>query len=149
EFRDDEMAVLGEVPFRRYYGSIDATPLFVMLAGAYYKRTRDRAFIEAVLLKISRAPGWVNRLGGADGDGFVEYSRRSKHGLIHQGWKDSHDSVFHGDGALADAPIALCEVQGYVYAAKLAASDLAVLLGDGTAARELKNQARILRRKFE
>jgi glycogen debranching enzyme len=129
EFRDDEMSILGEVPFRCYYGSIDATPLFVMLAGAYYKR--------------------IDRYGDADGDGFVEYSRKSKHGLIQQGWKDSQDSVFHSDGVLAEAPIALCEVQGYVYAAKLAASELALLLGDGAAAQELKNQAENLRRRFD
>jgi glycogen debranching enzyme len=149
EFRDDEKAVLGEVPFRRYYGSIDATPLFVMLAGAYFKRTGDRTFLESIWSNVQRALEWIDDYGDADGDGFVEYSRRSKHGLIHQGWKDSHDSVFHSDGVLAEAPIALCEVQSYVYAAKLAASELAVLLGDGTAARQLKNQAKTLRRQFE
>src|SRR5881398_2123588 len=149
EFRDDEMAVLGEVPFRRYYGSIDATPLFVMLAGAYYKRTGDRAFVESIWSNLQRALQWIDHYGDADGDGFVEYSRRSKHGLIHQGWKDSQDSVFHSDCVLAEAPIALCEVQSYVYDAKLAASELAVLLGDSTAARELKNQAKSLRRRFE
>jgi glycogen debranching enzyme len=149
EFRDDEMSILGEVPFRRYYGSIDATPLFIMLAGAYYKRTGDRAFVESIWSNVQRALEWIDRYGDADGDGFVEYSRRSKHGLIHQGWKDSHDPIFHSDGTLADAPIALCEVQSYVYAAKLAASELASLLGDRTAAQELKNQAENLRRRFE
>jgi len=149
EFRDDEMAILGEVPFRRYYGSIDATPLFVMLAGAYYKRTGDRGFVESIWPNIERALGWIDRYGDSDGDGFVEYSRKSKHGLVHQGWKDSHDSVFHSDGTLAEAPIALCEVQSYVYAAKLAASELADLLGDGTVARELKKQAENLRDRFE
>src|SRR5882724_2686245 len=149
EFRDDEMAILGEVPFRRYDGSIDATPLFIMLAGAYHKRTSDRAFVESIWSNVQRALEWIDHYGDVDGDGFVEYSRRSKHGLIHQSWKDSHDSVFHSDGVLAEAPIALCEVQSYVYAAKLAASELAALLGDGTAARELKNQAKSLRRRFE
>jgi glycogen debranching enzyme len=149
EVRNDEMAVMDEVPFRRYYGSIDATPLFVILAGAYYKRTGDRAFVESIWSNVQRALEWIDRYGDADGDGFVEYSRRSKHGLIHQGWKDSQDSVFHSDGTLAEAPIALCEVQGYVYAAKLAASSLALLLGDGTAARKLKDQAENLRRRFE
>ena len=149
EVRDDEMSILGEVPFRRYYGSIDATPLFVMLAGAYYKRTGDRAFVESIWSNVQRALQWIDRYGDADGDGFVEYSRKSKHGLIQQGWKDSQDSVFHSDGVLAEAPIALCEVQGYVYAAKLAASELALLLGDGAAAQELNNQAENLRRRFE
>src|SRR5207302_3916159 len=116
---------------------------------AYFKRTGDRAFIESIWSNIRRALEWIDYYGDADGDGFVEYSRTSEHGLIHQGWKDSHDSVFHSDGVLAEAPIALCEVQGYAYAAKLAASELAALLGDGTAARELKNQAKSLRRRFE
>jgi glycogen debranching enzyme len=87
EFRDDEMAILGEVPFRRYYGSIDATPLFVMLAGTYYQRTGDRAFIGSIWPNVERALAWIDRYGDLDGDGFVEYTRRSKHGLIHQGWK--------------------------------------------------------------
>jgi glycogen debranching enzyme len=149
EFRDDEMAVLEEVPFRRYYGSIDATPLFVMLAGAYYRRTGDREFAASIWPNIHCALEWIDRYGDSDGDGFVEYSRRSKHGLVHQGWKDSQDSVFHSDGALAEAPIALCEVQSYVYAAKLAASELAALLGDEPVAQDLKKQAESLRRRFE
>ncbi len=149
EFRDDEMAVLDEVPFRRYYGSIDATPLFVMLAGAYYRRTGDRGFVESIWPNVHRALEWIDRYGDSDGDGFVEYSRRSKHGLVHQGWKDSQDSVFHSDGTLAEAPIALCEVQSYVYAAKLVASELAALLGDETVAQDLKKQAQSLRHRFE
>jgi glycogen debranching enzyme len=149
EFRDDEMAVLDEVPFRRYYGSIDATPLFVMLAGAYHRRTGDREFVESIWPNVHRALEWIDRYGDSDGDGFVEYSRRSKHGLVHQGWKDSQDSVFHSDGTLAEAPIALCEVQSYVYAAKLAASELAALLGDDAVAQDLKKQAETLRHRFE
>jgi glycogen debranching enzyme len=149
EFRDDEMAVLGEVPFRRYYGSIDATPLFVMLAGAYYTRTNDRGFVESIWPNVQRALEWIDRYGDSDGDGFVEYSRQSKHGLVHQGWKDSQDSVFHSDGSLAEPPIALCEVQSYVYAAKVAASELAYLLGQDTFARELKAQAETLRQRFD
>ena len=149
EFRDDEMAMLGEVPFRRYYGSIDSTPLFVMLAGAYYRRTGDRGFVESIWPNVQRALEWIDRYGDSDGDGFVEYSRRSKHGLIHQGWKDSHDAVFHSDGSLAEPPIALCEVQSYVYAAKLEASELAELLGDEPVARQLKKQADTMRQRVE
>jgi glycogen debranching enzyme len=149
EFRDDEMAVLGEVPFRRYYGSIDSTPLFVMLAGAYYRRTGDRGFVESIWQNVQRALEWIDRYGDSDRDGFIEYSRRSKHGLIHQGWKDSHDSVFHSDGSLAEPPIALCEVQGYVYAAKLEASELAKLLGHQSVSRHLKKQADTLRQRVE
>src|SRR5437667_3145746 len=149
EMRADEMAMLGEVPFKRYYGSIDATPLFIMLAGAYHKRTSDRAFVESIWPNIERGLQWIDRFGDSDGDGFVEYARKAKHGLIHQGWKDSDDAVFHTDGTLAEGPIALCEVQGYVYAAKTAASELAKMLGNTARARELSQQAQTLRRGFE
>ena len=116
------MAALGEVPFGWYYGTVDATPLFVMLAKAYFARTGDLAFIEKIWPHIDRALHWINAYGDCDGDGFVEYSRQSKDGLVQQGWKDSNDSVFHADGTLATGPIALCEVQGYVYAAKRGAA---------------------------
>jgi glycogen debranching enzyme len=149
ETRAGEMAVLGEIPFRRYYGSIDATPLFIMLAGAYYRRTGDRAFIESIWSNLQRALTWIDRYGDLDGDGFVEYTRMSKLGLIHQGWKDSHDAIFHMDAGSAEGPIALCEVQGYVYAAKLAAAELAELLGDHARARDLSKQAKTLCRRFE
>jgi glycogen debranching enzyme len=149
ETRAGEMAMLGEIPFRRYYGSIDATPLFIMLAGAYYRRTGDRAFIESIWPNIERALAWIDQYGDLDGDGFVEYTRMSKHGLIHQGWKDSHDAIFHMDGTSAEGPIALCEVQGYVYAAKLAAAELAKLLGDQERSRDLSKQAKTLCRRFE
>ena len=124
EMRKGEMAVLGEVPFGHYYGSVDATPLFIVLAGAYYERTGDREFLKHLWPHIELALEWIDQFGDVDGDGFVEYARRSSRGLIQQGWKDSNDSVFHADGTLAEAPIALCEVQGYVYAAKLAAARL-------------------------
>jgi glycogen debranching enzyme len=149
ETRTGEMAALGEVPFKRYYGSIDATPLFIMLAGAYYTRTGDRAFVEAIWPNVERALTWIDHYGDVDGDGFVEYARRSKLGLIHQGWKDSHDAIFHADGTSAEGPIALCEVQGYVYAAKLAAAKLAKVFGDDARARDLSKQAKILSRRFE
>ncbi|MBX6324913.1 MAG: amylo-alpha-1,6-glucosidase [Chthoniobacterales bacterium] len=149
ETRLGEMAVLGEIPFRRYYGSVDATPLFVLLAGAYYRCTGDRAFVESIWPNIERALAWIDDYGDLDGDGFVEYSRASRHGLIHQGWKDSHDAIFHSDGSAAEGPIALCEVQGYVYAAKLAAAELADLLGDRGRAAKLTQQAQELARRFE
>ena len=112
EARSGEMAALGEIPFACYYGSIDATPLFTMLAGAYYRRTADISFIESIWSNVQAALEWIDRYGDADGDGFVEYDRRSANGLVQQGWKDSHDSVFHADGRLAEGPIALGEVQG-------------------------------------
>ncbi|MGH9434520.1 MAG: amylo-alpha-1,6-glucosidase, partial [Terriglobia bacterium] len=110
ESRKGEMARLKEVPFARYYGSVDATPLFVMLAAAYYERTADRDFIKRIWPNIELALHWVDEYGDSDGDGFVEYSRQSSTGLEQQGWKDSRDSVFHADGALAEGPVALCEV---------------------------------------
>jgi glycogen debranching enzyme len=143
------MAALGEIPFGRYYGSVDSTPLFVMLAGAYDERTADRAFVESIWPNVERALRWIDEYGDPDGDGFVEYHRRSADGLVQQGWKDSHDSVFHADGSTADGPIALCEVQGYVYAARRAAAGLAVRLGHPARAAELERQAEDLRERFE
>src|SRR5262249_52192439 len=141
EARGGEMAALGEVPFGRYYGSVDATPLFVWLAGAYYRRTADRGFGESIWPNVLRALHSIDTLGDRDGDGFVEYLRNAPNGLGNQGWKDSHDSVFHADGTLAEGPIALCEVQGYVYAARLAAAELAETLGERARADFLRRQA--------
>ncbi|HEX3103783.1 MAG TPA: amylo-alpha-1,6-glucosidase [Terriglobales bacterium] len=149
ELRHGEMANLGEIPFARYYGSVDATPLFVMLAGEYYVRTGDKKLIQQLWPNILAAVRWMDDYGDIDGDGFVEYAPHGNKGLVQQGWKDSNDSVFHANGALAVPPIALCEVQGYVYAAKLAAAHLSSELGDEKTCRELESQASTLRRKFE
>jgi glycogen debranching enzyme len=149
EQRDGEMAALGEHPFRCYYGSVDATPLFVMLAGEYYQRTGDHDFIRSIWPNIDMALRWIEDYGDQDGDGFVEYSRRSSNGLVQQGWKDSHDSVFHEDGSIAEPPIALCEVQGYVYAAKLRGAEIAVMLGYPERAERLAAQARQLQEEFD
>jgi glycogen debranching enzyme len=149
EARGGEMAALGEIPFGRYYGSVDATPLFVMLAGAYYERTGDRAFIESIRPNVEAALRWIDTYGDADGDGFVEYFRHSPTGLVHQGWKDSHDAIFHADGSPAQGPIALCEVQGYAYAARRAAAQLAAALGRSDEAIDLLRQAETLRARFE
>src|SRR5262249_43905916 len=146
---NSEMARLGEVPFGRYYGSVDATPLFVVLAGAYFQRTDDRAFIGRMWPHVERALEWIDRYGDLDNDGFVEYSRRSAAGLVQQGWKDSQDSVFHADGSLAEPPIALCEVQAYVYQAKLQASYMAEALGQSSRAESLRREAEQLRAAFE
>lgn len=144
EARMSEMAITREVPFARYYGSVDATPLFVMLAGAYWRRSADLEFARALWPHVQAAMQWVETHGDRDGDGFVEYARQSGDGLIQQGWKDSHDSVFHADGRMAAAPIAVCEVQGYAYAARLAAAELAELLGDAPLAQRWREQAHAL-----
>ncbi|HEX6465572.1 MAG TPA: amylo-alpha-1,6-glucosidase [Vicinamibacterales bacterium] len=149
ETRATEMARLGEVPFGRYYGSVDATPLFVILAGAYFERTDDRSFLSTIWPHVGRALDWIDRFGDTDGDGFVEYARRSSSGLVQQGWKDSQDSVFHADGSLAEPPIALCEVQGYVYGARQFAARMAETLGESTRADHLRRQAERMRARFE
>ncbi len=128
EIREGEMANTGDIPFKRYCGSVDATPLFVILAGRYYDRTNDKEFIKSIWDNIEAAVKWIDDYGDMDGDGFVEYMA-SKDGLINKGWKDSEDSVFHKNGELAEGPIALVEVQGYVYRAKKEASKLAGIMG--------------------
>ena len=149
EMRHGEMAALGEVPFGRYYGSVDATPLFIMLAGAYYERTADAKFIQDLWPNIERALRWIDEFGDADHDCFVEYRKRGSKGLVQQGCKDSNDSIFHADGCLAEPPIALCEVQGYVYAAKLAAARLARVAGGNRKPADLEVEAENLRAAFE
>jgi glycogen debranching enzyme len=149
ETRSGEMATMKEMPFGRYYGSVDATPLFVLLAGAYYKRTGDCGFVISLWRNVEAALTWIDHYGDRDGDGFVEYLRQSRDGLLHQGWKDSDDAVFHADGSPARGPIALCEVQGYVYAAKKAGATLAAALGFSERAAELERQAAGLREQFE
>jgi glycogen debranching enzyme len=149
EMRSGEMAALGEVPFGLYYGSVDSTPLFVLLAGLYVQRTGDEDFLRQIWPFIERALDWIDGPGDPDGDGFVEYARATDQGLQNQGWKDSHDAIFHANGELAEGPIALVEVQGYVYAARIAAADCARRLGDYVRAEALLKQAGQLRRKFE
>ena len=149
ETRKGEMAALNEIPFGRYYGSIDATPLFIMLAGDYYERTGDQSFIAQIWPNIELALQWIDCAGDLDSDGFMEYSSRSKDGLIHQGWKDSRDAVFHADGSSAKGPIALCEVQGYVFAAKRRAARLALALGHAAKGERLRKEADKLHTQFE
>jgi glycogen debranching enzyme len=148
EQRGGEMANTGEVPFKLYYGSIDATPLFIILSGMYYDRTGDIPLIEELWKNIQLAVEWMDKYGDVDGDGFIEYERKTNSGLGNQGWKDSSDSVFHEDGSLAETPIALCEVQGYAYSAKLHAARFYSLFGNDQKAEELQRQANELKEKF-
>ncbi|MGE0134008.1 MAG: glycogen debranching N-terminal domain-containing protein [Dehalococcoidia bacterium] len=149
EARGGEMAALGEIPFARYYGSVDATPLFIVLADAYARRTGDHALIDALWPNLCAALDWIDGSGDPDGDGFVEYHASTERGLVNQGWKDSYDSVFHADGAVAEGPIALCEVQGYAFAARRAMARLARIRGDRVLAREQDRRAARLRRRFD
>ncbi len=148
EARGGEMANLKEIPFKMYYGTIDATPLFISLAGAYLERTNDLDTVQNIWPHIKRALDWIDHYGDIDGDGFVEYQTKSSKGLTNQGWKDSPDSVFHESGALAEDPIALCEVQGYVFDAKMSAARIAAALGESKLEEKLKGEAQALKTKF-
>jgi glycogen debranching enzyme len=149
EIRKGELARIGEIPFARYYGTVEATPLFVLLAAAYFERTRDLELLRSIWPNIERALEWIDGYGDCDNDGFIEYKGLSTNGLLQQGWKDSADSVFHADGRLAQGPIALCEVQAYVYAAKRGISEAAAALGYHALAESLKHQASALRERFQ
>jgi glycogen debranching enzyme len=149
ECRQGEMAELGEVPFKQYYGSIDSTPLYIMLAGAYLDRTDDLQTIGRLWPNLLAALDWIDHWGDRDGDGFVEYGRRRGEGLVNQGWKDSHDSIFHADGTLARGPIALAEVQAYVYGAWRAAATICRRLGQDGRAVDLTRRADDLALRFD
>ena len=149
EMRGGEMAGLHEVPFGLYYGSVDATPLFVLLAGLYGERTNDIATITELWPNIEAALGWIDGLGDLDGDGFLEYSRATDTGLANQGWKDSYDAIFHADGQLAEGHIALAEVQGYVFAAKTVIARWARRLDRVAQASRLEGEAEQLAERFD
>jgi glycogen debranching enzyme len=148
ELRRGELAELGEIPFSTYYGTIDATPLWLVLLAETYRWTGDLDLVKTLWPNALRALEWIDRHGDLDGDGFVEYARSDEKGLANQGWKDSHDSIIHPDGTYARAPIALAEVQGYVYDAKRRLAELARLLGDEALATTLEAQAATLKQRF-
>jgi glycogen debranching enzyme len=149
EMRGGEMASLREVPFAQYYGSVDATPLFVLLAGLYVERTGDNATLAELWPSIEAALDWIDGPGDPDRDGFVEYRRASEQGLANQGWKDSYDAIFHADGRLAEGYIGLAEVQGYVFAGKRLAARCAVRMGLPERALQLEAEAQRLAERFE
>ncbi len=149
EQRRGEMATCREIPFIPYYGTVDATPLFVTLAAEYLRWTADVDFARELWPAVERALAWMWTVGEAQGRGYLTYERRSPVGLPNQGWKDSNDSVMHADGQLAEAPIALAEVQGYQYAALLGAAGMAEALGREADAPALRARARRLQERFE
>ena len=149
EMRGGEMAALREVPFALYYGSVDATPLFVLLAGLYAERTGDDETLAELWPSIEAALAWIDGPGDLDRDGFVEYRRASEQGLANQGWKDSYDAIFHADGKLAEGHIALAEVQGYVFAGKRLAALCARRMGFSEKAQQLESEAHRLAERFE
>jgi glycogen debranching enzyme len=148
EVRFGEMAALGEVPFGLYYGSVDSTPLFVLLAGLYFERTGDIKALAELWPAIEAALAWIDGPADRDGDGFIEYAA-SERGLANQGWKDSADAIFHADGRLAAGPIALAEVQAYVFAAKRLIAHCARRLGYSDRADVLEEQSCRLAERFE
>ncbi len=148
EVRSGELVNLGEIPFKKYYGSVDSTPLFVWLAGLYYERSADWNTIERIWPNLERALEWIEKHSLANKDGFARYFCRTPGGLRNQGWKDSEDSVFHESGALAEGPIALCEVQGYIYQAKTQMALLAEERGDFKLSRRLYEEADAFRKRF-
>ena len=130
ETRNGEMARLGEVPFRLYYGTVEQRRSSSCSLACISTGPGTSETIAAIWPNIKAALQWIDTFGDADGDGFVEYARQTETGLVNQGWKDSYDSIFHADGHLAEGPIALCEVQGYVFAAKTHAAKLAHRMGE-------------------
>lgn len=149
ETRKGEMNMLKELPFGLYYGGVDTTPLFVMLAGAYAERSGDLAFVENIWPQLESAMNWVETIGDSDGDGFLDYASGEETGLRNQGWKDSEDSVFHDDGQFPKSPIALVEVQGYQYAAMMSMALLSRYRRDREAAKKWQEKAAHVREAVE
>jgi glycogen debranching enzyme len=148
EIRSGVLANAGIIPHTPYFGSVDSTPLFLMLFGTYFKWTNDREFAAEMMPHVEAALRWIDTYGDIDGDGFVEYEKKSARGLDNQGWKDSYNSIVHADGSLADSPIALSEVQGYVYLAKHRVADVFDSLGRAEDAARLRAEANLLRERF-
>jgi len=148
EWRQNEMTATGELPFSPYYGSVDSTPLFLLLAGEYYAWTADLELLRELEPNLRAALHWIDALADIDGDGYLEYEARSAAGLVNQGWKDSPDGIINADGTLAKPPIALVEVQGYVYAAKKKLAPVFAALGDQELAQQLSRETAQLKRRF-
>jgi len=149
EMRRGEMAALQEVPFGQYYGGVDTTPLFIMLAGAYESTTGDAALIDQLWPNLLAATAWIEYRMEHSASGFIDYARASSTGLVNQAWKDSSDSIFHADGRIPPPPIAVVEVQGYAYAAFRAMSRLAALREDKERSLAWAARARGLRSEIE
>jgi glycogen debranching enzyme len=149
ELRRGELARAGIIPHTPYYGTVDATPLFLALAAAYLRWTGDLGTLVALRPALDAALRWIDEFGDLDGDGFIEYERRSPAGLLQQGWKDSHDSIMHADGTPAEGPIALVEAQAYVYLAKTDIAEVYDAFGDTERAAGLRRDADALRARFD
>jgi glycogen debranching enzyme len=148
ELRKGEMARAGVIPHERYYGSVDATPLFLILLARYCTWAGDLALFHELRPNVERALAWIDRYGDVDGDGYLEYQRLSDRGLDNQGWKDSFDGIVNADGTLVEPPVALVEAQAYVYLAKMEISALFERDGGGTRPLQLRREADALRERF-
>jgi glycogen debranching enzyme len=148
ELRTGEMSRTGELPFAPYFGSIDSTPLWLVLLGETHDWTGDDGLVDRLWPNALAALDWIDKWGDRDGDGFVEYERRAETGLRNQGWKDSSDSIRWLDGTLAETPVALAEVQGYVFDAKQRIARLARRRGETGLAERLEREALELQRRF-
>lgn len=148
EMRYGELANKNQIPFTPYYGTIDATPLFLVVVAEYFTWTRDLQLMHELLPAIKKALSWIDKYGDRDGDGFVEYYQESSKGIANQGWKDSADSVVHENGEFAKAPIALAEVQGYVYHAKTKLAPILRLMNHTALANQIEREAKSLKEKF-
>jgi glycogen debranching enzyme len=149
EYRTGELARSGAIPHSPYYGTVDATPLFLIVLGEYVAWTGDLGLFDELRHNVSRALHWLDHSGDRDGDGYVEYRSTSRHGLVNQGWKDSGDAIIDAEGRIATPPIALAEVQAYVYAAKHAIAGLCQRRGEADLAAQLRGEAETLERHFD
>ena len=148
EYRHGEMANCREIPFVPYYGSVDATPLFLITLDHYVRWTNDMEFLRRYWPHALAAARWMRDYGDSDGDTFLEYTKMSDKGLVNQGWKDSWDAVAHENGRLADPPIALSEVQAYAWSAYRSAAALALRMGETEEAALWEQAADRLRANF-
>jgi len=148
ELRFDELSSSGELPYSPYYGSIDSTPLFLLLAAEYYAWTADDDTLRELMPALRQAIAWMDEYGDPERSGFLSYEKRSAKGLLNQGWKDSWDAVVHRDGTLARAPVSLCEVQGYAYGARARLADAFDRIGERKLAMQLRRDAKELRKRF-
>jgi glycogen debranching enzyme len=149
EIRYGELANTNQIPFTPYYGTIDATPLFLVLLTEYVRWTGDLQIVTDLNKNIEEALNWIDHYGDRDGDLFVEYHQESSKGIANQGWKDSSDSIVHRDGEYAKTPIALSEVQGYVYQAKMGLAEIYENIGNQEKSSALREQSNRLKEKFE
>jgi len=148
EIRHGELAQLRILPFQPYYGTHDATSLFLIVVSYLYQWLGDVEILNRYLPNAEAAMAWVDKYGDRDGDGFQEYATRSRHGYYNQGWKDAGDAIPHADGSLAPLSLALCELQGYVYDAKVRMADIYEILGEGRKSARMRASANRLYEQF-